>query len=1051
VNQRLTCFGALLLALLTRVASVDAATYYVDSEAGNDAWTGLVGTVTTTGTGQVDGPWQSLVRASRTAMQPGDQILLRCGRSWSETLRVSGRGTAGSPIRVGAYPTGCTTKPLIDGAINVPGHAWTLEQGGTYGTSIPFNLVENGRLDTSIARWNRWSPAGDASISLSSSCPGGGRCLLLTSSASNWSLINSPSFPVTASITYRVQFSLRAPAGASLNALVRRAGPTYGSLSPEIRVTGTGAWQDVVFDFAPTASTPNARFDIYVPGTRQEVFVRSVSVLPLIIGPSHLTMPDREVAPAHHPNVGHNAGEPDSIYLLNAVDSNRVATTTGQGSTYVTVGTDLRLPAGAVLAPGIDVHVRSAPWVFEPRRVTAVSSGRLSFQTPTSLPTLAGHGYFLTGARWMLDSPDEWHYDGSSGRLRVWMPDSAAPGNRLSYSILYTAIDLTNASDITLEGLAVRGAVNGVVMRGATRVTVRGFSIENVAEEGIDARLSVDSVIDDCLIARSGLEAIAGGDDLGRYSRNLTVMNSDVRWSGVQRVGTTVTTIPRPSMAGITGGTAAVVRGNRVHGAAYLGIRVYGTGRIEDNAVSEVCLVFDDCGGIYVHNSSSGAVVARNLVQGVHGNRSGTLKESTHGVGIYLDILTHSATVTGNTIVDADYGMQIHNAFNNTVSQNTFFGNRFAQLWFQEQSRQLRTDGDIYGNAIQRNVFFPASAGVSIIQQSYLGSTHDFATFSGNTYYALWTPQIVSDDPNDQARLYTFDEWRAMTVNGVPRRSDLDGRAITAFEYASYSVVPGNLVPNGGFANGATDWTFWNQTAPFGRLTVEACPFGPCGRFVAGASTSLLSSPNFSVRKDQLYRVSFDARVGRAGQRITALVRRGGGGANGYEALMAKSESYNGSTGWTRYAFTFRSLATVNAADAATGDLGARLDFTGIAAADTLQVANVEMVTMNSVDAGGLVTAILTNLDPKAGAQRDCPERTTNPALCALYVRASDGAPMAWPYFLPALGKEIIYTQNRALLDTDRDGIPNSQDRCPASPAGQAVRSDGCAMGQTPQ
>jgi hypothetical protein len=141
----------------------------------------------------------------------------------------------------------------------------------------------------------------------------------------------------------------------------------------------------------------------------------------------------------------------------------------------------------------------------------------------------------------------------------------------------------------------------------------------------------------------------------------------------------------------------------------------------------------------------------------------------------------------------------------------------------------------------------------------------------------------------------------------------------------------------------------------------------------------------------------------------------------------------------------------VNAADVITGDLGARLDFTGIAAGDTLQVANVEMVAMNSVDAGGLVTAILTNPDPKAGAQRDCPERATNPTLCALYVRASDSAPMTWPYFLPALGKEIIYTQNRALLDTDRDGIPNSQDRCPASPAGQAVRSDGCAMGQTPQ
>jgi len=42
----------------------------------------------------------------------------------------------------------------------------------------------------------------------------------------------------------------------------------------------------------------------------------------------------------------------------------------------------------------------------------------------------------------------------------------------------------------------------------------------------------------------------------------------------------------------------------------------------------------------------------------------------------------------------------------------------------------------------------------------------------------------------------------------------------------------------------------------------------------------------------------------------------------------------------------------------------------------------------------------------------------------------------------------IVYAQEPALADADRDGIADAQDECPASPAGQAVNARGCALNQ---
>jgi parallel beta-helix repeat protein len=1042
-------FGAFSLALCLCISPHTlAATYYIDVVTGSDNWSGLQ--PNRIGVPASDGPWQTLGRLTSVTLLPGDLVRLKCGQRWGETLKITQSGTVSAPISVNSYPDGCTTPPMMDGTVAIPSHSWSLARGSIYRATLPMNLVNNGQLDRSIAGWYAWASAGIAAIAHNSACPGSvGGCLVMTSSPSGWSLAIGPSFPIQGGLPHTLTFQAMVPAGVTVIANIRRSGPTnYDSAGVQHSFTGTGGWQNVSLPFKPTASMPNARFDLTVATTNTTVRLRAVQVSPVTSDPVQLLMGGRAVQVAHHPNRGFNTAVPKSMYLRNAADGNRVTHANGTGSTYLTTGPDLVLPTGASLTPGLVAHMRSDNWHIDRRPITGVAGARLHFDTPTTYPFMLDWGYYLTGAAWMLDASDEWFYDTSSKSLTVWMPDGAAPANRLAFSHLSVGIDLTSTRFVTVTGLAVRGTVTGVSLFRTTRATLSNVTIEDTVGAGIDAKNSYASRIENSRISRTGLDAIEGTGVVGVPASSLTVSGNTISDSGVLVVGGNVVSLPSPSIAAIQTGADAVITRNTIRRAGYHGIRTYGTdGSVTSNYVSEACLVLDDCGGIYASWTGNRAIISGNLVEGVRGDFSGTPYNGTRAVGIYIDEHAQQIQISNNTVRDADYGIQIHNAFSNTITGNTLFGNRRLQLWMQEQSRSLRADGDIYSNAVSNNVFVPTAGGPSVLHESYFNSTWDFGTYSGNTYSALLSSSIVSEIWATGSAAFTFPEWRSAVANGSARNSDSTGREVTPSGYAAFRSTGPNAVPNGSLSNGRVGWSYWNRTAPFGQLYVETCTVGPCLRFVAGSTVSLLSSPNFPVTQDQWYRVSFDARSGAAGQGIAVIVREGGGGSASYESVMGPSSTFNGSTTWTRYSFVFKATRSVRVDDPLTGGLGTRVDFERVQPGNTLSVANLEMVPLSPVEVG-LRIEMLTNPNTSATIDVDCPTRATAPTLCAQFVRFSDGAAVSWPYRLSPLGKEVMFTRDPTLLDADRDGIPDAQDSCPNTTSGSGTKANGCAIGQ---
>lgn len=1036
----LSLAGAVALAVS---APAYSKTYYVDSSNGNDAWSGELASPSGS-----NGPWLTLSKVSAQSLLPGDKVLLKCGGSWNQTLSIKRSGTSSSPITYGVYPTPCTTPPQINGSTPVPASSWKPHSGSIYKATLPFNLVSNSTFDSSVSGWAKWSQNNDATMALSSSCQtGNGNCMSFTGGATN-SLAISPHFALSAGVSYKASFLAKIPSGKTVWAIVRRAVWPWDTLGLATPIVGTGTWQTYSFPFTAKAGVTGAHLDFDVPAG-VTIGVDNARVDTVIGGAYAVFGNGRALNVAHHPNRGHDPKNPESLYYAIAQDSAKTLVSGKSVSTSLTVGTDMKLPAGATLTPGTGIRIRINDWNIDERKIASVSGSLITLDTPTDYPLYKNWGYFLTGRLWMLDSPGESLYDATSNTVYAWMSDSQAPGNRVSIGQLDIGIDVGSVSYVVIDGIAIRNTNTGIRMNLAKNVTVRNMLVEDVLGRGVDAAQSSVVEIGTSRFARTGREAISGRD-YGFSLSQFSIHDNDISESAVTLSGNAVTSLPADVTAGVNGGIGATIKGNRIRGTAYSGIVPLQNSLVSDNYVENSCLILDDGGAIYLGASSSNSQIKRNTVIRAVGSKSG--KPATHftqAQGIYLDNHTNGVTVSDNTVVDAYDGIQLHSSFNNVVQNNTLYGNRRYQFSTSEDSNTTRSTGDVYGNTIAGNHFFQTNGIPPVHHLSVYGSTANHASYDGNRYFTLLTQNMAEEKWSTASAAYTLPQWKSATKSdGTSRNLDPLGSEVNSstLGYALYNITGNNIVPNGNLSAGMTQWYSWNQTAPYGQQSLVTCKPGTCIKYVAGASTGILDSPYFSIVQGQWYRLSFDLQGNMDNQRFYAIVRRGGGGTNGYENLMTPA-GFTATTAFRRYSVVFQSAKTINANDPVTLDKGARVDFTNIMPGQAITLTNVELVPISAVTAA-LRTKVLVN--PTAGSVlQDCPLVGTEAAFCSEFVRFKDGEPVIWPYPLAAGASEIIYTRDKTLTDADRDGIPDSQDKCAATTAGQSVNSMGCSFSQS--
>jgi parallel beta-helix repeat protein len=747
--------------------------------------------------------------------------------------------------------------------------------------------------------------------------------------------------------------------------------------------------------------------------------------------------------PAHHPNRA--ASGPS--FLTIASDGNVTMSNGLEVSTRLTVGADLALPAAATLGPGTRVRVRTAAFVIDDLPVAGVDGRTLNLAAPSTYPLKAGWGYLLTGQAWMVDSPGEWFHDAASGQLTVQAHGDAGtvrlPANA---TVLTTGIDLQDRQHVVVDGLDIVKVGTGALLRGARQVQLRNTRIADVADRGIDAAASHAVVLQSNRIQRTGLDAVFAGGMAAEPAIGLVVRHHLIVQSGVLLEGETVQSLPRRSYAAILAGQQATVAGNVVIDSGYIGIRVFERSTVQDNVVIGACTVLDDCGGIYTLGAGNGSLISGNLVLRSRGNTAGKPRaaQAPQAQGIYIDDDASGVRVEGNTVIDADHGLHVHDAANNSLQGNRLYGNRVAQLWLQETR-----PGTLRANTVAGNQFAPVHAlSRSLLAETAQASATAFGSFDGNRYFEPAPGRIGTVGTAALTRDLGALAWFGTAGLVSAAAPDAAGSHSGGQGHAAYTVAAGNLVPNGDMAASLAGWSHWNAAAPAGTLQRSTCNAGPCLRYTAGGPTGLVSSPNFSVEQGRWYRLTLDLATDGDGQTVQLVLRRGGGGANGYESLADRNLAFTAGTRLQRHSVVFQATRSVRAADPVTGDLGARVDIEGLPAGRVITLAQLEIVPITPY-AAPRVSVVLVNAGDSP-LDLPCPLPASQAALCrSLADLGRPGGPseatrVSWPLPLPPRSSRILHGFEPALPDNDGDGIADWQDRCPGTPARQVVNATGC-------
>jgi parallel beta-helix repeat protein len=361
--------------------------------------------------------------------------------------------------------------------------------------------------------------------------------------------------------------------------------------------------------------------------------------------------------------------------------------------------------------------------------------------------------FYVEGKLWMLDTAGEWAV--SNGRLYMWSPDGSNPEGKVWASANGNGVNADNSSGVTIDGVSIFSATDGISADSSTNLKVLNTDITNSARDGIWASGSKGLQVNLSNIANARRNGIDG-------------------WFSVNGAVISNSTVSNTGMSGMASGTnAGIMFGDggtntidnvRVTNSGYHGISVLHNHNttVKNSVIDQACVRLHDCGGIY-----TGARDQLPLTLLIDNNTVTNVK-GTENVGIYLDDFANGVTVNNNKVSGTTRAVFVHNGFNNAITNNTLASSEVALLQFSQDS------GNIRNNAVTNNTFHSTNGELAYNMEAgsnlktFMSADHNtYTSTDANLFHRYW-------DGRSAGVTQGFTAWQAWS--GLDAHSTMNGR-----------------------------------------------------------------------------------------------------------------------------------------------------------------------------------------------------------------------------------------------------------------------------------
>jgi len=441
------------------------------------------------------------------------------------------------------------------------------------------------------------------------------------------------------------------------------------------------------------------------------------------------------------------------------------------------------LPSSTTNWTGATAVMRLHHWVTDMNTVTAHSGTVLTHTNtpnPTSYTGISGYGLFIQNDPRTLDQPNEWYFNPTTKKLRIFA--ACAPSDAQVTTIDTLVRIPSNRGNITIQDMKFTGSNKD------------HFTIMS----------SANITIQNCQFDFAGMDGIWGGANGGSSSANFKFLNNTFNHTNNNAIllreeftssliqnNTFDNTAMQPGMGRGGDGqmmairvqaTGALIEKNTIDSTGYIPIFFAGlTNTIRYNFITYFNMTKMDGGGIYTYNfTNTGTSVTKNTILYSRPSVAGTTQTYGLSHAIYLDNNSAGVQVDSNSAAGFGYSCMYLNsgAKNNNIFGNTFYDADNTIVLQANGSGGLLTTNNTFTNniyvakAITQRIHRTNTTGTAVAYYPTMG------TFTNNWYtrpiddatspsVAPNAPFLVTSVNSSVFNYYSLATWKTATSNDV--------------------------------------------------------------------------------------------------------------------------------------------------------------------------------------------------------------------------------------------------------------------------------------------